>query len=133
MGDPTFLSGAAADIIKLGSNENPHGPSPAARKAMMDAVVGSNRYPWDVTLKLREKIAGLYGLSAKHVMIGAGSSELLGVASTWAALKKGNAVAPDPTFRLWMPAARRLGIDIRLVPLTEKTPPVLVPPPVKRK
>ena len=120
MGNSTSSSGDAADIIRLGSNENPHGPSPAARKAMMDAVVGSNRYPWDVTLKLREKIAGLYGLSAKHVMIGAGSSELLGVASTWAALKKGNAVAPDPTFRLWMPAARRLGIDIRLVPLTEK-------------
>ena len=48
-------------IIRLGSNENPHGPSPASRKAMMDAVNGSNRYPWDVTTKLREEIGALTG------------------------------------------------------------------------
>jgi histidinol-phosphate aminotransferase len=107
-----------ADIIKLSSNENPHGPSPMARKAMMDAVNGSNRYPWDMTTQLRDKIASMYGLTKEHVVIGAGSSELLGVVSLMAALQKGNAVAPDPTFRLWMPAARKTGLPIKLVPLT---------------
>lgn len=107
-----------ADVIKLSSNENPHGPSKLARKAMMDAVNGSNRYPWNVTTLLREKIASQYQLTKEHVIIGAGSSELLGVVSTLASLQKGNAVAPDPTFRLWMPAARRLGVDIKLIPLT---------------
>ncbi len=110
----------AADIIKLSSNENPHGPCSMARKAMMEAVNTSNRYPWDVTTQLREKIAALTGHTKEHIAIGAGSSELLGVVSTWAALQKGNAVAPDPTFRLWMPAARRCGLDIKLVPLTAK-------------
>jgi histidinol-phosphate aminotransferase len=107
-----------ADFIKLSSNENPHGPSPMARKAMADAVNGSNRYPWEVTTQLREKIASLYGLTKEHVVIGAGSSELLGVVSLMAALQKGNAVAPDPTFRLWMPAAKKAGLPIKLVPLT---------------
>jgi histidinol-phosphate aminotransferase len=51
-------------------------------------------------------------------VIGAGSSELLGFTSLWAALQKGNAVAPDPTFRLWMPAARKVGLPVKLVPLT---------------
>jgi histidinol-phosphate aminotransferase len=88
------------------------------RKAMMAAVNSSNRYPWEVTTQLREKIASLYGLTKEHVVIGAGSSELLGVTSLWAALQKGNAVAPDPTFRLWMPAARKVGLPTRLVPLT---------------
>jgi histidinol-phosphate aminotransferase len=106
-----------ADIIKLSSNENPHGPSPMARKAMMDAVNGSNRYPWEVTTKLREKIASIYNLTKEHVAIGAGSSELLGVVSVMAALQKGNAVAPDPTFRLWMGAAKKTGLPIKLVPL----------------
>ncbi|HEX7903664.1 MAG TPA: histidinol-phosphate transaminase [Chitinophagaceae bacterium] len=106
-----------ADIIKLSSNENPHGPCSMARKAMMDAVNSSNRYPWDVTTKLREKIASLTGHTKEHIAIGAGSSELLGVVSVWAALQKGNAVAPDPTFRLWIPAAKRTGLDIKLVPL----------------
>lgn len=114
---PGHINPDSAGIIKLSSNENPHGPSPAARKAMIDAVNGSNRYPWDVTSRLQDKLGQQFGLTGKHVVIGAGSSELLGVAATWAALQKGNAVAPDPTFRLWMPAARRLGIDIRLVPL----------------
>ena len=107
-------------IIKLSSNENPHGPSPMARKQMMDAVNGSNRYPWDVTTKLREAIAAPTGHTIEHITIGAGSSELLGVVTMWAALKKGNAIAPDPTFRLWMPAARKTGLDIKLVPLTDK-------------
>ncbi len=52
------------------------------------------------------------------MVIGAGSSELLGVVCLMAALQKGNAVAPDPTFRLWMPAARKTGLPIKLVPLT---------------
>lgn len=107
-------------VIKLSSNENPHGPSPASRKAMLDAVNGSNRYPWDVTTKLREEIGALTGHTKEHIVIGAGSSELLGLTAVWAALQKGNAVAPDPTFRLWMPAARKTGLDIKLVPLTEK-------------
>jgi histidinol-phosphate aminotransferase len=107
----------ATGIIKLSSNENPHGPSPAAKSAMMAAVAGSNRYQWDVTTQLREKIASLYGLTKEHVAIGAGSSELLGYTSLWAALQKGTAVAPDPIFRLWMPAARKVGLPIKLVPL----------------
>ncbi len=106
-------------IIKIGSNENPHGPSALAKKAMMDAVNGSNRYPWEVTTKLRERIGTLFNLTKENVVIGAGSSELLGVTATWAALQKGTAIAPDPTFRLWIPAAKRLGLPVNLVPLTE--------------
>ncbi len=108
-----------ADVIKLSSNENPHGPSPKARKAMMEMVNRSNRYPWEITTQLREKIAAKYDLTKDHITVGAGSSELLGVVSLMAALQKGNAVAPDPTFRLWMPAARNVGLPIKLVPLTE--------------
>ena len=57
-------------FIKLSSNENPHGPSPMARKAMMNAVNSSNRYPWEVTTQLREKIASLYSLTLEHVIVG---------------------------------------------------------------
>jgi len=113
-----IINSGFADFIKLSSNENPHGPSPMAKKAMMEAVNSSNRYPWEVTSRLREKIGATYNLSKDHVAIGAGSSELLGVVSVMAALQKGSAVAPDPTFRLWMPAAKKTGLAIKLVPLT---------------
>jgi len=111
-------SSGFSDYIKLSANENPHGPSPMARKAMADAVNSSNRYPWEVTTELRKKIASLYNLTTDHVTMGAGSSELLGVVSLMAALQNGNAVAPDPTFRLWMPAAKNAGLPVKLVPLT---------------
>jgi len=116
----SIYSGKAADIIKLSSNENPYGPSPQARKAMSEAVNGCNRYPWETTTLLREKISIAYQLAKENVIIGAGSSELLGLASVLAALKKGNIVAPDPTFRLWIPAAKKLGTPVKLVPLTER-------------
>jgi histidinol-phosphate aminotransferase len=104
-----LYSNHAADIIKLSSNENPYGPSPQARKAMSEAINGC---------LLREKISIPYKLAKENVIIGAGSSELLGLASVLAALKKGNIVAPDPTFRLWMPAANKIGAPVKLVPLT---------------
>ena len=85
---------------------------------MMEAVSNSNRYPWEVTNQLREKIGSMYNLTKDHVTIGAGSSELLGVVSLMATLQKGNAVVPDPTFRLWVPAAKKTGLSIKLVPLT---------------
>lgn len=107
-----------ADLIKLSSNENPHGPSPLARKAMADLVNQSNRYQWEMNGVLRERIGALTGHSKEHVILGAGSSELLGLACTWAALRKGNVVASEPTFKLWMTAARRIGLQTKLVPLT---------------
>lgn len=116
----SIYSGKAADIIKLSSNENPYGPSPQARKAMSEAVNGCNRYPWETTTLLREKISIPYQLAKENVIIGAGSSELLGLVSVLAALKKGNIVAPDPTFRLWIPAAKKIGAPVKLVPLTEQ-------------
>ena len=104
--------------IRLGSNENPHGPSPMARAAMMEAVAISNRYQWDMNGVLRERIAGLTGHTKEHITLGAGSSELLGLACLWATRGKGNLVASEPTFKLWMPAARRMGMATKLVPLT---------------
>lgn len=119
-GERNFLDPSTfADIIKLSSNENPHGPSPKARKLMMEMVNKSNRYPWETTTALREKIASIYSLTKEHLTVGAGSSELLGVVSLLAALQKGNAVAPDPTFRLWMPAAKTVGLPVKLVPVTK--------------
>ena len=97
---PETTPGWPADLIRLGSNENPHGPSPAARKAMSAVVNTCNRYPWETTTILREKISASFGLKKENILIGAGSSELLGLAACRAALQKGNIVATDPTFRL---------------------------------
>lgn len=117
-GLPVKGNGEVTPVIRLGSNENPHGPSPLSRKAMMDAVAVSNRYQWDANGIFREQIGKLTGHTRDHITVGAGSSELLGVVSLWAAYRKGNVVASEPTFKLWMPAARKMGLETKLVPLT---------------
>lgn len=104
--------------IRLGGNENPYGPAPSALKAMQGALKLSNRYPWNVTTKLREEIAQKNGLTVENVIIGSGSSEILGLAAQWAALQKGNIVVADPSFGIWMEAAERLGVPIKRIPLT---------------
>ena len=105
-------------IIRLNANENPYGPSPLAKKAMAEAINASNRYPWDVTTQLREKIASKYGLKQDNILMGAGSSEILGVVALYAGLQKGNAVTADPTFGIWFTLAQKTGLELIKVPLT---------------
>lgn len=105
-------------IIRLHANENPYGPSPLARKAMAEAIGFSNQYPWDVTTQLREKIAAQFGLTKENILMGAGSSEILGLVAQYAATKPGNAIAADPTFGIWFTSAQRSGLEIIKVPLT---------------
>ncbi|MGB8195180.1 MAG: histidinol-phosphate transaminase [Chitinophagaceae bacterium] len=104
--------------IKLTSNENPYGPSPFARKAMAEAVAISNRYPLDNTTVLCDHIGKHFGLSGDHVLLGAGSTQILALAATYAALEKGNLVTAEPTFQTCIRVAERKGVQIIKVPLS---------------
>lgn len=111
-------SSSESGPIILRANENPHGPSPLARKAMMETVDRSNRYQWDANAQLRERIGKKSGYTVAHITLGSGSSELLGLVCLWASYKKGHVLASEPTFKLWMPASRNMGLATRLLPLT---------------
>jgi len=106
-------------LVRLGGNENPYGPSPAARKAMAKAIEWSNRYSWEQTNTLRELIASTHQLTSDQVLIGAGSSEILGLIAQLAAAQKGEAITADPSFQIWTTAAASFGLEIKRVPLTE--------------
>lgn len=64
-------------IIKLASNENPLGPSPAARRAMIETLERSHFYPDGGGYYLREAIAEDLGLSMASVILGNGSNEII--------------------------------------------------------
>jgi histidinol-phosphate aminotransferase len=67
--------------VKLNTNENPYPPSPAVIEAIGKANDGSLRlYPDPSCLKLREAIAGRYGLGVDEVFVGNGSDEVLAFA-----------------------------------------------------
>ncbi|MCH8167764.1 MAG: histidinol-phosphate transaminase [Proteobacteria bacterium] len=64
-------------VIKLSSNENPFGPSPAVLDAYLAAAKGLALYPDGGHLALRRAIAGVHGLEAERIVCGAGSDELI--------------------------------------------------------
>ena len=64
-------------VIKLASNENPLGPSPKAIVAMREAVANVHLYPDGGGYRLREAIAGKFGLEMNQVILGNGSNEII--------------------------------------------------------
>ena len=66
-----------AGIIKLASNENPHGPSPLALAAAQRALSEAHLYPDGGYYALREKLARKLGLGMDQFVIGDGSNELI--------------------------------------------------------
>lgn len=63
--------------IKLSSNENPLGPSPAAVAAFKACADQLERYPDGSASALRQAIARVHGLNPDRIVCGAGSDELL--------------------------------------------------------
>ena len=64
------------DVAKLGSAENPFGPSPKAEAVVREALRIDN-YPEWTARALREAIAKKYGYSPDQVICGAGETELM--------------------------------------------------------
>jgi histidinol-phosphate aminotransferase len=64
-------------VIKLSSNENPLGASPAAEAAFRAAAAGLALYPDGHATALRQAIAKAEGIEAERIVCGAGSDELI--------------------------------------------------------
>ena len=65
------------NVVKLSSNENPFGPSEAAKEAFRKAGFDLHRYPSTGHERLREAIGEVHGLDADRVICGVGSDEIL--------------------------------------------------------
>ena len=77
-----YQGGASAiagrgDVLKLSSNENPRGPSPAAIAAVRASAETLHRYPPTDHAALRAAIAEVHGLDPARIVCGVGSDELL--------------------------------------------------------
>jgi len=71
------LGAEADEIIKLASNENPLGPSPKALAAMQAALESANLYPDGGGFYLREALSAKLGIGRDHIILGAGSNEII--------------------------------------------------------
>ncbi|WP_162055111.1 pyridoxal phosphate-dependent aminotransferase [Pontibacter pamirensis] len=104
---------------RLTSNENPFGPSEKAKAALMEAVNSGNRYPRDSVMALRAAIAKEEGVSEEHILLGAGSSELLLAAALKYSSKGGSILSADPTYASLVRSAVDVGAGWVKVPLTK--------------
>jgi histidinol-phosphate aminotransferase len=66
--------------LRLSANENPLGPSEAARRAILDGLGEANRYTHGLAMALRARVAAHHGVDEASVVLGNGSTEVLRMA-----------------------------------------------------
>jgi len=66
-------------LLKLNANESVYGPSPKALAAMRSALDDCHLYPDNDAPALRHKLAQKHGLSPEQIVVGNGTTALLGV------------------------------------------------------
>ncbi len=109
------------NAVKLASNENPRGPSPAVRQALTQAVTaqggaGLARYPDGAGYYLRQALAAQLGVDARQLTLGNGSNDVLVLlAETF--LEPGcSAVYDEYSFVVYRLAVQACGAEARVSP-----------------
>lgn len=88
----------AAGVVRLSSNENPYGPSPAALRAMTDSFGLAWRYPDEAEEPLIEELAKINNVAQDHISLGAGSGEILKIAAAAFTGPERKIIVANPTF-----------------------------------
>ena len=117
---PIVTPTASAPPIVLCWNENPYGPSPAARAAISEAIVSGCRYPDDDIEALVAALATKEGFSADHIVTGTGSGELLCALGFIHGHGGGEIIAAAPTYAELTSYATHAGGQIRFVPVDKQ-------------
>lgn len=126
---PIYVGGAATedirkqygvtDVIKIGSNESPLGPSPKAVAAMQQAVTTLNRYPPmgddDLRAVLSETLG--QGLQPDNFFTGNGGCDVLWMIAQGFLGPDVECIICRPTFPVYDVTARRTGTNVVYVDL----------------
>ena len=108
------------DILKLSSNENPFGVSPAVAAAIKEQADIMNQYPpREGDKALCGAIAELHGggVSAEHVVLGKGGLDIMDMAIRGFVRPGDNVIICNPTFGFLRIGAIRVGAEVIDVPL----------------
>jgi histidinol-phosphate aminotransferase len=94
------------ELVKLSSNENPHGPSPRAVEAVREAAPSVNTYPKSDHTDLIDRLADRHGVDPAQVWLASGGDGALDYLHR-ALLDPGEGVlVPDPGFAYYPMSAR---------------------------
>ena len=112
---------SGAKPIVLCWNENPYGPSPAARAVLSGTVSGSCRYPDDDEIDgLTGALARKEGVSADHIVTGSGSGEILCALGFLNGRNGGEIIAAEPTYLELINYAKHAGAELKFVPVDKQ-------------
>jgi histidinol-phosphate aminotransferase len=64
-------------LVRLASNESPYPPLPEVVAAASAALETANRYPDPASTRLRDALAGRYGVPSERIAVGNGSCDIL--------------------------------------------------------
>lgn len=101
-------------LAELGSNENPHGPSPAARAAILDELHLVHRYPDPLGAGLKAALCKLHGVEPDSLYLGNGSHEILMQLAQVFAGPGDTVVYPRYGFAVFALAAQAAGARARI-------------------
>lgn len=106
-------------VVKLASNENPLGPSPAGVAAYEAEGRRLHRYPDGYGLALKQAVARRWGLTPEHVILGNGSSEILEMVVRLVVRPGRKVVVPSPSFSIYDITTHAQGGSVVSVPLRD--------------
>ena len=87
------------DIIKLGSNENPWGPSPKVKEAIEAELKNINRYPESDVEALKKEFAKYSNVSPEQIIVGGdGADELIDTLAKTFIEKGDEFIVPLPSY-----------------------------------
>jgi histidinol-phosphate aminotransferase len=117
-GKPIRLAEAESGMkmIKLGSNENPFGPSPLAIQAMESAASTVHLYPDNDMVALRERLAAYHHVLPSQLIVTAGSTNLLDILARTLLAPGLNAITSEHSFIVYPIVTRAAGAELRQVP-----------------
>jgi histidinol-phosphate aminotransferase len=101
----------SSDVVRLSSNENPYGPSPAALEAMTAAFALAWKYPDETQEDLVDALAKLNQVPKEQILSGAGSGEILKVSVAAFTGPGKKLVVGDPTFEACVGHSKASGAE----------------------
>lgn len=104
-----------AHLVELGSNENPYGPSPAARAAILDQLQSLHRYPDPLGADLKRALAARHDVEVVQILLGNGSHELLMQLAQVFAGPGDDVVFSRYGFAVFALAAQAAGANLRVI------------------
>ena len=106
-------------IYRMGSNENPLGPSPKSVEAMQQYLKLVHRYPDARAQGAREALAKYYGVQPEHMAFGNGSSELIDLLMRLFCTPEDSIVSTTGSFILYKIGAMANNLQLHEVPLLD--------------